>query len=107
MLSYKCMLYIQCRKLGMSTFDKPLEPEQMGAVEDESLDFSEIPELDENFWRQATLVEPDRTEQISLRVRRSVLQWFKRPGRGYQTRINRVLETYVQAQREAEQRRID
>ena len=91
----------------MSTFDKPLEPEHMGAVEDESLDFGEIPELDENFWRQATLVEPDRTEQISLRVRRSVLQWFKRPGRGYQTRINRVLETYVQAQREAGQRRID
>ena len=29
------------------------------------------------------------------------------PGRGYQTRINRVLETYVQAQREAGQWRID
>ncbi len=91
----------------MSTLDNPLEPEQIRAVKDESLDFSDIPELDENFWREAKLVEPDRTEQISLRVRRSVLQWFKRPGRGYQTRINRVLETYVKAQRDAEQRRID
>ena len=31
---------------------------------------------------QAKLIEPDRTEQISLRVRRSVLQWFKHPDKG-------------------------
>ena len=90
----------------MSTFDSALEPEQIDALKDEDLDFSEIPELDETFWQQAKLVEPDRTEQISLRIRRSVIQWFKRPGKGYQTRINRVLETYVQAQRDAERRRV-
>ncbi len=90
----------------MSTFDKPLEPDQIRTLKDEDIDFSEIPELEESFWRDATLVEPDRTEQISLRVRRSVLQWFKRPGKGYQTRINRVLETYVQAQRAAERPRV-
>lgn len=90
----------------MSTFEKPLEPDQIRALKDDDIDFSEIPELDETFWREARLVEPDRTEQISLRIRRSVLQWFKRPGKGYQTRINRVLETYVQAQGEAERRRM-
>ncbi len=89
----------------MSAFKSPLEPGQIRAVKDEDLDFSEIPELDESFWQQAKLVEPDRAEQISLRVKRSVLAWFKRPGKGYQTRINRVLETYVQAQRGAERRR--
>ena len=30
-----------------------------------------------------------------MRVKRSVLAWFKAPGRGYQTRMNRVLESYV------------
>ena len=59
----------------------------------------QIPELDESFWREAKLVEPDRTEQISLRVKRSVLDHFRAPGKGYQTRINRVLESYVRAQR--------
>ena len=88
----------------MSIRRHPLEPDPIRAVKDEDIDFSEIPELDATFWQEARLVEPDRTEQISLRVRRSVLQWFKRPGKGYQTRINRVLETYVQAQREAERR---
>ena len=90
----------------MSTFEHALEPDQIRRLKDEDIDFSEIPELDETFWREARLVEPDRTEQISLRIRRSVLQWFKRPGKGYQTRINRVLETYVRAQREAERQRV-
>ena len=89
----------------MSAFKSPFEPGPIPVLKDEDLDFSEIPELDETFWREAKLVEPDRTEQISLRIRRSVLRWFKRPGKGYQTRINRVLETHVRAQREAERRR--
>ena len=90
----------------MSAFESPLEPGQIPALKDEDIDFSEIPELDETFWQEEKLAEPDRTEQISLRIRHSVLQWFKRPGKGYQTRINRVLETYVRAQREAERRRM-
>ncbi|WP_419166670.1 BrnA antitoxin family protein [Candidatus Palauibacter sp.] len=61
----------------------------------ESIDFSDIPELDEEFWERAKLVEPDRTDQITMRVKRSVLAYFKAPGKGYQTRMNRVLESYV------------
>ena len=76
-------------------YDRPLTPEQIAAVEDESIDFSDIPELDEEFWDRAELVEPDRTDQITMRVKRSVLAYFKAPGRGYQTRMNRVLESYV------------
>ncbi len=76
-------------------YDRPLTPEQIAAVEDDSIDFSDIPELDEEFWDRAELVEPDRTDQITMRVKRSVLAYFKAPGRGYQTRMNRVLESYV------------
>ncbi len=70
-------------------------------TKDENIDFSEIPELDETFWQQAKLIEPDLTEQITLRVKRSVLTYFRASGKGYQTRINRVLESYVRAQRES------
>ncbi|MDD9989578.1 MAG: BrnA antitoxin family protein [Spirochaetaceae bacterium] len=72
----------------------------MGPVEDEKIDFSDIPELDEEFWSRAELVEPDRTEQVTIRVKRSVLDYFKAPGKGYQTRMNRVLESYVRARRQ-------
>ena len=75
--------------------DSPLTPEQIAAVKDEDIDFSDIPELGEEFWDRAEIVEPDRTDQITMRVKRSVLAYFKAPGKGYQTRMNRVLESYV------------
>lgn len=86
----------------MRRYDKPLTPRQIAAVKDAEIDFSDIPELDASFWKQATLVRPDRTEQITLRVKRSVLDHFKASGKGYQTRINRVLESYVRAHQEAQ-----
>lgn len=64
-------------------------------MKDGDIDFSDIPELDEDFRKRAELVEPDRTDQITMRVKRSVLAYFKAPGKGYQTRMNRVLESYV------------
>lgn len=84
----------------MKRYDKPLTPDQIDAVEEKDIDFSDIPELDEEFWSRAELVEPDRTEQVTIRVKRSVLDYFKAPGKGYQTRMNRVLESYVRARRQ-------
>ena len=69
-------------RLGMSVLNTPPEPGQIRAPKTEDIDFSEIPQLDEAFWWEAKLVEPDRTGQISLRARRSVLQWFTRPDKG-------------------------
>ena len=45
----------------MTRHDKPLTPKHIAATRDEEIDFSDIPELDENFWRNAKLVEPDLT----------------------------------------------
>ena len=45
-------------------YDRPLTPEQIAAVTDEGIDFSDIPELDEVFWERAEFVEPDRTDQM-------------------------------------------
>ena len=83
----------------MSRHKKALDPTEIAAIEDAAIDFGDIPELDDAFPQEARLVEPDRTEQITLRVKRSVLEHFRAPGKGYQTRINRVLESYVRARR--------
>ena len=56
----------------MSTHKRALEPSEIAAIEDDTIGFGDIPELDETFWCEARLVEPDRTEQITLRVKRSV-----------------------------------
>ena len=49
----------------MSTYEKPLTPEQIALVEDREIDFSGIPELDDAFWKRAKLLKPDRTEPTS------------------------------------------
>jgi uncharacterized protein (DUF4415 family) len=53
--------------------------------------------IPEGFWDSATVAEPEGTEQITLRLPRRVLGHFKATGKGYQTRISRVLASYVDA----------
>ncbi len=43
------------------------------------------------------VVEPDLTRPVTLRVKQSVLDAYKATGKGYQTRMNAVLESYARA----------
>jgi uncharacterized protein (DUF4415 family) len=52
-----------------------------------------------DWFRQARLVEPRSKEAVSIRLDEDLIAWFKRRGRGYQTRINAVLRAYVEAHR--------
>lgn len=53
---------------------------------------------DENFWKYAKPVEIDGRKAVTIRIKKSVLEYFKQGGsKGYQTRINKCLESYVQA----------
>ena len=71
----------------------------LAARTDAQIDYSEIPELDEAFWKDARMIEPDRTQSVTLRGKKSVLETFKAQGKGYQTRMNAVLETYARSLR--------
>jgi uncharacterized protein (DUF4415 family) len=53
--------------------------------------------IPEGFWDEAQVVEPEGTEQITLRLPRRVIGHFKSTGKGYQTRISSVLASYVDA----------
>jgi uncharacterized protein (DUF4415 family) len=44
-------------------------------------------------------------EQITLRLDKDVIAWFKTGGEGYQTRINEVLRDHVRAQLTKEARK--
>ncbi len=73
--------------------------ERLRSMKDEDIDFSDIPKLSEEFIRGMVWVGPK--VPVSLRVDPDVMAWFKRHGRGYQTRINAVLRAYVSAQKAA------
>ncbi|MFK3778415.1 BrnA antitoxin family protein [Agrobacterium sp. NPDC089420] len=76
-------------------YEKEPSLEELAALPDETIDDSDIPELDESFWVNAKLVEPEGTQQITLRVKKSVVEAYKSTGKGYQTRMNAVLESYA------------
>ena len=80
-------------------YDKELSIAELAAMKDEDIDYSDIPELDEEFWKNARVAEPDRTTPVTLRVKKSVLEAYKAQGKGYQTRMNAVLESYARSLR--------
>lgn len=81
----------------MSISEKRLK--ELAAMKDQDIDYSDIPELDDEFWKNARVVDPDHTTPVTLRVKKSVLEVYKALGKGYQTRMNAVLESYARTLR--------
>lgn len=59
----------------------------------------ELSDLPADFWKDAVLVVPETKVPISLRVDRDVLEWFRREGPRYQSRMNAVLRSYMEQAR--------
>jgi uncharacterized protein (DUF4415 family) len=69
------------------------EIERLKAVRDEDIDLSDMPELTEEFWKNAIrrqLFKPTKTS-TTVRIDSDVLAWLKSFGRGHQTRLNAIL----------------
>ncbi|MGA2022155.1 MAG: BrnA antitoxin family protein [Candidatus Sulfotelmatobacter sp.] len=73
---------------------------QLRALRDTDIDFSDIPKLGKSFWKAARLVMPEPKDRLTIRVDHDVVQWLKKNGRGYQTRINAILRSYMEAKTE-------
>jgi uncharacterized protein (DUF4415 family) len=77
---------------------------KLANLADKDIDYSDIPALDDDFWNNAQLVTPDLTQPVTLRVNKSVLEYFQGNNKkGYQSLMNAVLESYVLAQQNLEQ----
>ena len=71
---------------------------RIDAMRDEDIDFSDIPKLGKSFWATAKLTLPEPKDRLTIRVDHDVVQWLKKHGKGYQTRINAILRSYMEAQ---------
>ena len=70
---------------------------RIDTMRDKDIDYSDIPELNDSFFKKAILRMPEPKITITIRMDRNVLEWFKSKGRGYQTRINALLLAYMKA----------
>ena len=74
---------------------------RIDALKDEDIDYAEIPDLSalgKEFWDKAVVKRAEPKAQVTIRLDREVLDWFKSKGKGYQSRINAVLRAYKEAQ---------
>ena len=79
------------------SLSKAQRMKKIDGIKEENIDYSDIPELDDTFWDNAVIEYPEKKKPVTLRLDADVLAWFQSRGKGYQTRINAVLRSYVEA----------
>lgn len=89
------------------TFDlknpPPLSDEQkarltaLAAMPDDQIDTSDAPYRPDAVWMKAADQLPHTKKQITLRIDAEVLEFFRNTGARYQSRMNAVLRSYVEA----------
>jgi uncharacterized protein (DUF4415 family) len=74
-------------------------------MKDADIDYSDIPPLGKSFLKKASTAWPLEKKQLTIRLDADVLARLKAHGKGYQTRINRILRVVMESQprRQAEQ----
>jgi uncharacterized protein (DUF4415 family) len=60
--------------------------------------------LPEGWEKTIILGTPEPKKDVHIRLDPAVLRWFKALGPGYQTRINAVLQAFVRAKQQGEQK---
>ena len=75
------------------TEEQYAELKALAEMPDSAIDYSDIPPLDEAFWKNAVqnpFYKPTKTS-TTVRVDSDVLAWLKGQGKGYQTKMNAIL----------------
>ena len=69
-------------------------------MKDEDIDFSDIPPVPPEMFARGIVrrgLKPViRKRQLTLRLDSDVIEWFKKQGQGYQTKINSLLRAYME-----------
>jgi uncharacterized protein (DUF4415 family) len=72
--------------------------ERIDRLSDADIDYSDIPALDTTFLKRAMVPWPPVKKQLTIRLDADVVEWLKGNGKGYQTRINRILRVVMESQ---------
>ena len=67
------------------------------AMEDDSIDYSDIPPLTDEFFEKATLRIPATEADQLVQIDPDILKWFQDQGGEYKTLINSVLRRYIES----------
>lgn len=71
--------------------------EKLDSMTDEEIDFSDSEEVTPELFAQDVAKSVQQKEQNIVYLDSDILNWFRAQGKGYQTRINETLRTYMTA----------
>ncbi|ECJ2934741.1 BrnA antitoxin family protein [Salmonella enterica subsp. enterica] len=89
-------LTIDLNKPPVVTAEQKARLERLATMPDDQIDYSDAPYLPDAIWMKASK-PPEPKKQVTLRIDADVLDYFKHTGNRYQTHINAVLRSYVEA----------
>ena len=81
--------------------------ERVNALTDEDIeaavrdDPDAAPIMSPEFWKDAILVKPGQKILIDIPVDFDVVDWFKSQGERYESQMNNILRTYMEAHKES------
>ena len=90
-------LTLDLKNLPELTSEQKAQLTALAAMPDEQIDTSDAPFRPDAVWMKAADQLPHTKQQITLRIDAEVLEFFKYTGKRYQSRINAVLRSYVEA----------
>jgi uncharacterized protein (DUF4415 family) len=84
---------VDLNNLPPLTKKQKAELKALSDMSDSEIDYSDIPPLNDAFWKNAVrnpFYRPTKTS-TTVRVDSDVLAWLKSQGKGYQSRLNTIL----------------
>ncbi|MEB0138889.1 MULTISPECIES: BrnA antitoxin family protein [unclassified Undibacterium] len=88
---------LDLKKLPRLSPEKKARLDAVASMPDAQIDYSDAAFLPDAVWMKAAAELPHTKQQITLRIDAEVLDFFKHGGKRYQSRINAVLRSYVEA----------
>ena len=84
------------------TAEEKEQLKRLREMKDEDIDYSDIPSQRGAVWtRPGALISVGNKKQITVRLDADVLEFFKKTGTRYQSRINAALREYMKASEKA------
>jgi uncharacterized protein (DUF4415 family) len=89
------------KRIGKSSAKPKSDWNRLGSLSDRQIRRAiesdpEAKPTDAGFWRKARVVIPAPKQTITIRLDADLLEWLRKQ-KGYQTRVNAVLRTYMDA----------
>lgn len=70
---------------------------KLSQKDDKEINYEDSPATTKEFWKDAEIFMPQHKVHISLRLDEDIINYFKAEGKGYQSKINAILKSYIHA----------